>query len=157
MIEALMESPFYGLADRADLAPGTLDSFVSQHTCDLCGASFAMYCNEDDYCYQVREKRHNHRQLFFCSYHCWRRFQLEQAERIQEKRGAPRLQWRRTREGALERKAHCERKIAEYKAAAESGVTAYERNVARTNVRNWKERLKEVDDFLEGREYDDEE
>lgn len=152
MIEALMESPFYGLADRADLAPGTLDSIVTQHVCDLCGASFAMYCNEDDYCYQVNERGDNHKQLFFCSYHCWRRFQREHSERIQEKRGAPRLQWRRTREGAMERKAYCERKIAEYQAAAKSGETAYERNVARTNVRNWKERLKEVEEFLNGEE-----
>lgn len=154
MIEALMESPFYGLAERADL-PYTMDSFVTQHKCHLCGSIFAMYCNEDDYCYQVREKRHNHRQLFFCSYHCLRRFQREQPERVQERRGAPRLQWRTSREMALERRAYCEQRIKEYKEALDGGTTGYERNVARANVNNWKVKLKEVEDFLEGREYDD--
>lgn len=157
MIEALMESPFFGLADREDLAPNTLDKFVSIHKCDLCGETFPMYCIEDDYCYQVKERRHNHRQLFFCSYHCLRRFQREQPDRVQEKRGAPRLQWRKSREMALQRRAYCEQRIGEYKAALEAGTTGYERNVARANVRSWEIRLKEVEAFLDGREYDDEE
>lgn len=66
MISALMDSPFYGLAEREDLQPNLLGSWVTEHTCDLCGKTFTMYCEPERYCYQVHEKRNNHRLLFFC-------------------------------------------------------------------------------------------
>lgn len=152
MIEALMDSPYYGIADRADLSSETLNKWVTTRKCYLCGEEFTMYCDIDRYCYSVGLRNHNHRRLLFCSWHCLRKFQREHADSVQQEQGRPRDKWRESREKALKRKAYCEKKLRGFEEARDEAQSSYERRLAQSNVYNWRFRLKEVEEFLNGEE-----
>lgn len=149
MIEALMESPFFGVEDREDLRGQS--GWVTTRKCDLCGGSFPMYCDIEKYCYQVRikVKRETRKRLIFCSYHCLRKFQRDQVEITQKLQDEPpKERWRGNREAALRRKAYCKAKLKDFEEIRDSARSPYDRHIAQCSVYNWRFRLKEVEAFL---------
>lgn len=146
MMEALLDSPLYGICVNGEVRNNLMSYIVKEKKCRLCGRHFCMTVSPDEWGWGYG------RTILFCSYRCMMEYKRTKGMRnnVVGIKGRPSTNviWQDSRELTIRRAEECLGKIVQIENRLNEVTDKKERRRLQYKLTEWRSKLEEASSWM---------